>query len=125
MSEKLDQRRAILLVDHGSRRSEANRELESLARELRTRRPEAIVEVAHLEIAQPSIERGLEACVEAGAVEIAVHPFFLSPGRHTTEDIPRLVEEAARRHPDVDVRITPHLGASANIVDLILGQVDE
>ena len=117
--------RAILLVDHGSRRPEANRQLELLAHELRRRRPETIIEVAHLEIAEPSIERGLDACVRAGASEIAVHPFFLSPGRHTSEDIPRLVAAAAQRHPEVVVRITPPVGASANIVELILGQVEE
>ena len=65
--------------------------------------------VAHLEIAPPGIGEGIDACVAAGATEIVVHPYFLSPGRHTSHDIPRQVE-AGRRAPPGRAR-APHARA--------------
>lgn len=78
-------KRAILLIDHGSRRAEANALLDDVADQVRKRTPESIVEVAHLEISQPDIAQGIDACVKRGATQIVVHPFFLGPGRHTSK----------------------------------------
>ena len=72
--------RAILLVDHGSRRPAANALLEDIATKLRERVPDRVVQVAHMELAEPSIADGIAACVAAGAREIVVHPYFLAPG---------------------------------------------
>jgi len=118
-------KRAILLVDHGSRRAEANALLEDVADQIRKRTTETIVEVAHLEIADPDIGKGIEACVKEGATQIIVHPFFLGPGRHTTEDIPAQVEGARQRHPNVQIRISEPLGSHAGLIDVILDRVSD
>jgi sirohydrochlorin ferrochelatase len=118
-------KRAILLVDHGSRRAEANALLEDIAGQIRKRAAESIVEIAHLEIAEPGIGEGIEACVEKGATHIIVHPFFLGPGRHTSEDIPAQVERAAQRHPNVRIRISEPLGSHAALIDVILDRVSD
>ena len=115
--------RAILLVDHGSRLPAANELLEEVAAQVRLREPSSLVVTAHLEIATPSIPEGIAACVEAGASEVVVHPFFLGPGRHTTRDIPRIVEEASAAHPTVPIRVTPPLGPHEKLVDVILERV--
>jgi len=118
-------KRAILLVDHGSRRAEANALLEEIADQIRERAAESIVEVAHLEIAKPGIAEGIEACVQKGATRIVVHPFFLGPGRHTSEDIPAQVARAAQRHPSVRIRISEPLGNHAALIDVILDRVSD
>ena len=118
-------KRAILLVDHGSRRAEANAMLEEVTALLRERAPDRAVQIAHMELAEPNIGDGIDACAAQGAEEIVVHPFFLGPGRHTTEDIPRLVAEAARRHPRIRVRISEPLGAHPKLVDVILARLEE
>ncbi len=120
--------RAILLVDHGSRRTEANRVVEALAEALRGRAPEQVVRVAHLELAEPDFGAGVDACVAAGADQIDVHPYFLGPGNHSSRDIPRLVEAAAQRHPGVRIRISAPLGFHEKLVDIVLeriAQLDE
>ncbi len=117
--------RAVLLVDHGSRRAVANEQLEEIARRLRARLSDSIVETAHMELVPPSVADGIDACVEAGASEIVVHPYFLAPGSHTTTDIPRLVREAISRHPNVSVRISPPLGAHDKLIDVILDRLEE
>ena len=116
---------AIVLIDHGSRRAEANLQLEELARKIRARKPEAIVRTAHLEIAAPNLGDAIDACVEDGATAIVVHPYFLGPGRHTTDDIPRLVAEASVRHPGVEVQMSAPLGIHEKLVDVVLERVDE
>ena len=115
---------AILLVDHGSRRAEANEQLESIAQQLRDREPGRIVRVAHMEIASPTIAEGIAACVEAGARQIVVHPYLLAPGRHSRKDIPALTAKAAADHPGVTVRVSEPLGVHEKLVDVVLERVN-
>jgi sirohydrochlorin ferrochelatase len=116
--------RAILLVDHGSQLAEANRVLDRTADALRARLPEVTVEVAHMELAEPSLAAGLARCAQRGAREVVVCPYFLGPGRHTSRDIPRLVEEARAAHPALRVRIAAPLGFDERIVDVLLSRLD-
>lgn len=124
MSASPPARRAIVLIDHGSRRPEANAMLETVAAALRRRVPERIVAVAHMELAPPSLGDAVDACVAAGATEIVVHPYFLAPGAHVTRDIPALVEPAAARHPNVSIRVSEPLGVHEGLIDVILARVD-
>jgi sirohydrochlorin ferrochelatase len=118
-------RLAIVLIDHGSRREEANRQLEVLADAVRGREPDAIVRTAHLEIAEPRLSVAIDDCVREGARAIIVHPYFLGPGRHTSEDIPRLVDEARARHAGVTIQISRHLGIHEKLVDVVLERIRE
>ena len=90
----------IIVVDHGSRSAESNRMLQELVdrfvRAYDDRYP--IVEAAHMELAEPSIMTAVARCVSRGADEIVVCPFFLGPGKHWQEDIPRLAVEACERY---------------------------
>lgn len=116
-------KRAILLIDHGSRRPEANAQLDELAEALRQRIPERIIAVAHLDVVEPDIAAGIANCAAQGAEEIIVHPYFLSPGLHTTQDIPAQVTSAAERYPKIQVRITEPLGGHTALLDIVLDRV--
>jgi sirohydrochlorin ferrochelatase len=112
--------RALLIVDHGSRRPEAHAHLEWLAEQVRARRPGLRVYVAHTELAEPSIEQAIERCAADGVRELVVHPLFLAPGRHLIDDVPARVEAARRRHPDLCARIAAPLGADPALAELVL-----
>ena len=116
---------AVLLIDHGSRRAEANALLEAVAEEVRQRLPDRIVQIAHMEIAEPSIEQGVEACVSSGANAIVVHPYFLGPGNHTRNDIPKLVAAAAARHADLEITISDPLGLHTKLIDVVLERISD
>ena len=116
---------AIVLLDHGSRRPEANAQLEELAHRVAARRPEAQVRTAHLEIVEPNLLQVIDECVSTGATEIIVHPFFLAPGRHTTEDIPNQTEQARSRHPGVRIVTSDPLGLSDEMLNIVLERIDE
>jgi len=112
--------KALLIVDHGSTRVTANRMLEDVAEVLRRKRPDLIVEFAHMELAEPNIEQAFGKCVKAGATEVIVHPYMLSPGRHASKDIPILASKAAKRFPRVKWRCTKPLGLHEKIGDVVL-----
>jgi sirohydrochlorin ferrochelatase len=113
--------KAILLIDHGSRRGEANAMLGCMAHLVQHLVGEsAIVRYAHMEIAEPSIERGFADCVAAGATEVVAFPYMLSPGKHSTGDIPRMVVAAAAGYPGVTYRVTAAFGVHEKLGDIIL-----
>jgi sirohydrochlorin ferrochelatase len=81
--------KAILLIDHGSQRAEANEMMNCMANLVQTMAgPEVIVRYAHMELAEPSIAAGVQSCMEAGATDLVVFPYMLSPGKHSTGRFP-------------------------------------
>ncbi len=110
----------ILLVDHGSRFPEANDMLADVAALVKRLADLDCVQYSHMELAEPTIAQGFAACVREGATAVVVHPYFLSPGRHSTHDIPRLVHEAARAFPGVEYCITEPLGLHPKIGEVVL-----
>lgn len=113
--------KAYLLIDHGSRRAEANMLVGEIAARLRARiGDDAVVESAHMELAEPTIEQGFARCVEQGATLVVAHPFMLAPGRHAQEDLPRLVSEAASQHEGVRFAIAAPLGDHDGVIDAVL-----
>jgi sirohydrochlorin ferrochelatase len=115
--------KAILLIDHGSRRDAANEMMDCMANLVQAMAgPDVVVRYAHMELAEPSIEAGVRQCVEAGATELIVFPYMLSPGKHSTGDIPRMVSAAAVPHPSLHVRVTSAFGVHEKLAELILGR---
>ena len=78
------------------------------------------VHYAHMELAEPTIGQGFETCVREGATAVVVHPYFLSPGRHSTSDIPRMVAEAAKAFPEIQYCVTEPLGLHAKLCEVVL-----
>lgn len=115
--------KAILLIDHGSRRDAANEMMDCMANLVQAMAgPEVVVRYAHMELAEPSIAAGVASCVAAGASELIVFPYMLSPGKHSTGDIPRMVAEATQAHPNLDVRVTAAFGVHEKLAELILAR---
>ncbi len=113
--------KGILIVDHGSRKREANDMLRCMSNLLQAMAgPEVVVRYAHMELADPDIARGFADCVGGGATDVTVFPYMLSPGRHSTADIPRMVGEAARAFPRVTFSVTHAFGVHEKLAELIL-----
>lgn len=117
--------KAILLIDHGSRRDAANEMMDCMANLVQAMAGEGVIaRYAHMELAEPSIEAGLRNCVEAGATEVICFPYMLSPGKHSTGDIPRMVAAAAKAYPALHVRVTNAFGVHEKLAELILDRAD-
>lgn len=83
-----------------------------------------IVEPAHMELAEPTIAQAFARCIDQGATRIVVHPYFLSPGRHWHEDIPRLAEEAASSHPGISFLVTAPLGLHPLMAQIMCQRIE-
>jgi uroporphyrin-III C-methyltransferase len=116
---------AVLVIGHGSRRAEANDDVREAARRIGQRGGFDLVEAAFLEIEQPNINEGFTRLVEHGACNIAVHPYFLSPGRHTRGDIPVAVQAAAARHAGISYHITEPLSAHRLVIEASVERINE
>jgi sirohydrochlorin ferrochelatase len=115
--------KAILLVDHGSIRREANEMMIDVMNLVqRMAGNDIVVRYAHMELAEPTIARGFANCVEAGATDVVVFPYMLSPGRHSTTDVPRLVKEAAAKYPGVTFSVTAAFGIEEKLGEIVLAR---
>ena len=112
-------RTALLLIAHGSRRSEANADLEYLAGVMRERREFCFVQPAYLELCEPGIVPGGELCVAAGARRVILLPYFLSAGVHVVEDLTAACNELAKRHSDVEFVLAEPLGRHPLIAEIV------
>lgn len=130
----------ILLIDHGSRRKASNDHIHNVAKMYQDRLNEnegtiaassggssTIVKAAHMEISEPSI---LDSLREIAAIEsvskVVCVPYFLSPGRHATEDVPNLIDEAkevlVNEGLEVEVLVSGVIGSH---LEKMLGAVDD
>ncbi|MEO7822372.1 MAG: CbiX/SirB N-terminal domain-containing protein [Gemmatimonadaceae bacterium] len=113
--------KGILIVDHGSRLSDANEMLGEMATLIQSMAgSDVVVRYAHMELAEPDINEGFGQCVRAGATDVTIFPYMLSPGRHSTSDIPRMVEAAARAFPHVAFNVTPAFGLHEKLAQVVL-----
>ena len=117
--------RGVLVVGHGSRREEANADVREAARRIGELGGYALVEAAFLEIAHPNIAGGFARLVERGARHVVVHPYFLSPGRHTRGDLPLEVRAAAEQHTGVTYKITEPLAAHRLVIGASVERIRE
>lgn len=93
---------AYLVIAHGSREAEANRDFFEFLERFRKAFPHRLVEGAFLELAKPSIPEGIENCIAREVSEIIILPLMFFSGKHVKESIPRFIEEAKARYPEVD-----------------------
>jgi sirohydrochlorin ferrochelatase len=113
---------ALLLIAHGSREPEANADLHHLAAGLREH-GHPHVECSYLELAEPDILTGGVRCVELGATQVTLLPFFLSAGVHVRRDVAAARDELAKHCPDVTFRVAEPLGRHPALIEVVLDRV--
>lgn len=113
----------LLIVAHGSRRAASNQEIQALTELLASQSKDfASVRCAFLELAEPSIPDALRQLIAEGATKIIVMPYFLSAGRHVSEDIPAEIDSVRVEHPQVEIHLADYLGAAEGLTTLLLAQ---
>jgi sirohydrochlorin ferrochelatase len=118
-------RTALLLIAHGSRRPDANADLDHLVGQLRERGRFPIVEASFLELVEPTVEEGAARCVEQGVERLVLVPYFLSAGVHVQRDLAALRDAVGRRYPRVEVRLAEPLGRHPLLVEVVSQRADE
>jgi sirohydrochlorin ferrochelatase len=119
--------KALLIVAHGSRRETSNEEVRQITRQVAQIAGDSfgLVISGFLELVDPSIPDGIQQCIEAGATEVVVLPYFLSAGRHVAEDIPAEIQLAQNRNQHIKITQAPYMGSAAGVGELLLGLAQE
>jgi sirohydrochlorin cobaltochelatase len=102
----------ILLFAHGARDPAWAQPFEAAARDLRARfgSQGAEVALAFLEFMNPNLLQAGEQLATEGCTRVTVVPLFLGAGGHVRKDLPRLMDELAQLHPQVQWRLSAAVG---------------
>ncbi len=114
---------AILLVGHGSRNREGNKEIQHFAAQWRDRHPGWRIETCFSEHAEVLLDEGLERAAH-GARRVVTIPFILNAAGHVKMELPAAIERARQRHPGVAFACARHLGMGREIFAVLKGQLD-
>jgi sirohydrochlorin cobaltochelatase len=106
----------LLLVGHGSRSAEAEKEMGVLAAMVAGALPGVAVELGYLEMSDPPAGVALDRLVASGVRRLTVLPLMLFGAGHAKSDVPAVVLEGRHRHPGVDIRFGSPLGVSRSLV---------
>lgn len=117
--------KSVILLGHGSSMSEAQKNMETVAGRLVEKYGYEIVELCSLSGLGTRFDEALKSCVEKGAVEIIVIPYFLHQGVHIKVDIPKMMMEAVSSYPGVSLILGHNLGFDESLVDLVHKRIGE
>jgi len=78
-----------------------------------------IVEICYMSRLGPHFPEVFEKCLQQGATEVVVIPYFLHDGLHLVLDIPEMMQHLANKHPGVKLVLGKNLGFDDVLVDLV------
>ena len=112
--------KAVVLFGHGARDARWREPFDRLATLWKAQHPKVLVELAFLELMQPSLEEAISSLVAAGTTELVVVPVFFGQGGHLRNDFPALLAACQERFPSVTLRTTPAVGEDAAVLQAII-----
>ena len=110
--------RPLLMVGHGTRNPRGRQDLVDFATIYRQLDPSRPVIPCFLELTEPSIQDGVDQCIEQGYTDISVLPILLFAARHNKFDVTNELDRAKQRHPQLTFHYGRHFGITPAIFDL-------
>ena len=118
-SIKIDMK-ALILFGHGARDSRWREPFDRLASLWKAQHPNVLVELAFLELMEPSLEQAIASQVAAGATEVVVVPVFFGQGGHLRNDFPVLLSACQEKFPAIRLSATSAVGEDAAVLQAII-----
>jgi len=118
----------LLLLGHGTRDEDGRQTFLDFAAAFAQYDSSRPVIPCFLELTEPSIQAGVDRCVELGYTEMTALPVLLFAARHNKFDVTNELDFARSRHPQVKFHYGRHFGVSPKLVDLWrdrLAQIDQ
>ena len=112
--------KAIILFGHGARDARWREPFDRLAALWREQYPNTLVELAFLEMMQPSLEGAVASLSSQGANQITIVPVFFGQGGHLRNDFPVLLESCQKQFPEVKLSATPAVGEDLAVLQAIV-----
>lgn len=108
----------LLLIGHGSRNIEGNREIEVFADLWRKRQPQWNIEMCFVEFADVLLDQGLDHAAK-NAKRVIVVPLILNAAGHVKMEAPEHIAKARLRNPNTEFLYVPNLGADDRILHIL------
>lgn len=112
---------AWLLFAHGSQQSDWRVPFDALLASLKTAYPQKPIALAFLESCTPDFMTQVNQLMSTHPTigHINIIPLFLARSRHTTRDIPALINTAHERHPALQFTVLPELLSSPSFMQFM------
>ena len=78
-----------------------------------------------MELTGPTIQEGVDKCVEQGYTELSALPILLFAARHNKFDITNELDRARQRHPQIKFYYGRHFGITTKIIELWQSRLTE
>jgi sirohydrochlorin ferrochelatase len=116
-------KKALLIVDRGSRELDVRHELEQICFLAKQQADYDHVDYSFLEVLPPYIPEGINQCMEAGTNFITVMPYFLYPGMKLKDT----VKQAAKISRDKNLKlvIAKPLSYHPMMLELIIDRIND
>lgn len=117
--------RPVLLVGHGSRDADGRQRLLDFASAYQALDSSRPVIPCFLELTEPTIQQGVDWCVEQGFTDLSVLPILLFAARHNKFDVTNELDRAKQRYPQLRLSYGRHFGIHPQILDLWRSRLEE
>jgi sirohydrochlorin ferrochelatase len=115
---------AYIVFAHGSSVESANDAVRAVSKEAARRGGWKLYETAFLGGGRPSLEEAVVRLASDGATDVVVIPYFLTSGLHLERDLPALIGEIRRTHPNTAIRATAPLDGHSGLIDAVLDRAE-
>ncbi len=106
------------MIGHGTRDEEGRQTFLDFAKVYQALDSSRPVVPCFLELTAPTIQEGVDQCVEQGYTELSALPILLFAARHNKFDVTNELDRARVRHPQVRFHYGRHFGITPGILDL-------
>ncbi|NEQ95211.1 MAG: sirohydrochlorin chelatase [Cyanothece sp. SIO2G6] len=108
----------LLLLGHGTRDADGRHAFLEFADKFQSYDPSRPVVPCFLELTEPSVQEGIDRCIERGYTDLTVLPVLLFAARHSKFDVTNELDRACERHPTLTLHYGRHFGVSLRWLEL-------
>jgi sirohydrochlorin ferrochelatase len=116
-------KKALLIVDRGSREPDVGQELRQLCLLAKQRADYDYVDYSFLEVLPPFIAQGINQCIQVGVSSVTIVPYFLYPGMKLKDTVKQSAKIA--RDKNIKLVITRPLSYHPTMAELIVERINE
>ena len=115
----MNAKKALVLFAHGARDPRWAQPFLKMQAIAKGRMPDAVVELAFLELMEPRLPAVVSQLVEGGCTEISVVPVFLGQGGHVLRDLPPMIDTLREQFPSLVIHVSNAVGESPEVLEAI------
>lgn len=112
--------KALILFGHGARDVRWREPFDRLKEKWVAQHSNIAVELAFLELMEPSLEMAVSSLASQGAKEIMVLPVFFGQGGHLRNDFPTMLAACREKFPEIALSATPAVGEDEAVLQSII-----